>query len=248
MSTVTSSMRTSPRRQLLLVSLVQVLALSLWFSASAVAPALRAEWGLGTAGGIWLTAIVQVGFAAGAVVSATLNLADRLRPPLLVAASSTLGAGATVAVALWSQGPASAVPLRFLVGFALAGVYPVGMKIVVSWFPRARGVALGVLIGALTLGSALPQLLVVVGPPAWVGVLLAAAALAVLGAVVSVAFIRTGPDARPSPPVQPRYRVAGQCAAVHGGGEGPRGEARQGPSRPPRAGDRPAGAHGRPRR
>ena len=157
---------TTPRRQLALLAVVQVLALSLWFSASAVVPALRADWGLGMQGGIWLTAIVQIGFAAGAVVSAVLNLADRIAPALLIGASALLGALATVAVALWSRDATSAVPLRFLVGFALAGVYPVGMKIVVSWFPRTRGVALGVMIGALTLGSALPQLLSAVGPPA----------------------------------------------------------------------------------
>ena len=196
---------TTPRRQLALLAVVQVLALSLWFSASAVVPALRADWGLGMQGGIWLTAIVQIGFAAGAVVSAVLNLADRIAPPLLIGASALLGALATVAVALWSRDATSAVPLRFLVGFALAGVYPVGMKIVVSWFPRTRGVALGVVIGALTLGSALPQLLSAVGPPAWRGVLLAAAGLAVLGALVSVLLVRVGPDARPSPPLEPRY-------------------------------------------
>ena len=195
----------TPRRQLALVALVQVLALSLWFSASAVVPALRAEWGLGPVGGVWLTAIVQVGFAAGAVFSAVLNLADRIPPPLLVAASALLGALATVAVALWARSAATAVPLRFLVGFALAGVYPVGMKIVVSWYPTSRGVALGVLIGALTLGSALPQLLTAVGPPEWSGLLLAAAGLAVVSAVLSAVLVRTGPDARPSPPLEPRY-------------------------------------------
>lgn len=198
-------MATTARRQLALVALVQVLVLSLWFSASAVVPALRIEWALGTYGGIWLTAIVQIGFATGAVVSAVLNLADRIPPPLLVGASALFGALATVAVVAWARSAVTAVPLRFLVGFALAGVYPVGMKIVVSWYPTARGMALGVVIGALTLGSALPQLLIVVNPLAWPGVLLGAAGLAVLGAVVCVLFVRMGPDTRPSPPLEPRY-------------------------------------------
>jgi len=198
-------MTTTARRQLALVALVQVLVLSLWFSASAVVPALRAEWALGTYGGIWLTAIVQIGFATGAVVSAVLNLADRIPPPLLVGASALFGALATVALVAWARSAVTAVPLRFLVGFALAGVYPVGMKIVVSWYPKARGMALGVVIGALTLGSALPQLLTVVNPLAWPGVLLGAAGFAVLGAVVCVLFVRMGPDTRPSPPLEPRY-------------------------------------------
>jgi MFS family permease len=193
------------RAQLALVALVEVLVLALWFSASAVVPALRVEWGLGVQGGIWLTAVVQVGFAVGAVVSAVLNLADRVPVQALVAASAVLGAAATTALALWARDAAAAVPLRFVTGFALAGVYPPGMKIVVSWFPRARGTALGVLIGALTVGSALPQLLNAVNPLAWPGVLLGAAALALLGAVICVLFVRLGPDARPSPPLQPGY-------------------------------------------
>lgn len=197
-------MRT-PGGQLALIALVQVLGLALWFSASAVAPALRVEWGLSRQGGIWLAAAVQLGFASGAVVSAVLNLADRIPPQVLIGVSAVLGALATVAVAFWARSAAVAVPLRFLTGFALAGVYPTGMKVVVSWFPAARGTALGVTIGALTLGSAVPQLLVAVGPPAWTGVLVAAASLAVLGAVLSVLLVRAGPHARPSPPLEPRY-------------------------------------------
>src|SRR5437870_9800103 len=79
------------------------------------------------------------------------------------------------------------------------------MKIVVSWFPTARGSALGVMIGALTLGSALPQLLTAVNPLTWPGVLLGAALLAVLGAGICTAFVRVGPNTRPSPPLDPRY-------------------------------------------
>lgn len=195
----------NPRGQLALLALVQVLVLALWFSASAVVPALREEWGLSRDGAIWLTAVVQVGFATGAVVSAALNLADRVPPQVLIGVSALLGALATVAIALWVRTSAEALPLRFLTGFALAGVYPTGMKIVVSWFPGTRGTALGVMIGAITLGSALPQLLTAVGPPAWTGVLEVAAGLAVLGAVISVLFVRQGPNAAPSPPLEPRY-------------------------------------------
>ncbi|MDN5860917.1 MAG: MFS transporter [Pseudonocardia sp.] len=197
----------TPIRQLALLALAQVLVLSLWFSASAVVPALQAEWALSRQGAIWLTATVQLGFAIGAVASAALNLADRISPPLLIGAAALLAAAATAAVALWARGPAAALPLRFLTGFALAGVYPVGMKIVVSWFPAARGTALGVMIGALTLGSALPQLLAAIGPPAWQGVLGGATVLAGLGAAVAVLFLRVGPNVAPTPPFDPRYVV-----------------------------------------
>lgn len=195
----------TPRAQLALLALVQVLVLALWFSASAVVPALREEWGLSRDGAVWLTAVVQIGFATGAVVSAALNLADRVPPQVLIGVSALLGALATVAIALWVRSSSAAIPLRFLTGAALAGVYPTGMKIVVSWFPGTRGTALGVMIGAITLGSALPQLLTVVGPPAWTGVLVLAAVLAVLGAAIAVLLVRQGPDAAPSPPLEPRY-------------------------------------------
>ncbi|AIJ21473.1 transport protein [Amycolatopsis methanolica 239] len=187
--------------QLALVALVQVLAMSLWFSASTVVPALRAEWGLSRQAGILLTITVQLGFATGAVVSAAVNLADRTRPQVLVAAGSALGAAATFAFP--SAGSAAAAPLRFITGFALAAVYPVGMKIVVSWFPRQRGTALGVLVGALTLGSALPSLLG--GAGHWRIVLVIAAALALLAAPIALTLVRPGPDWRPSPPWEPRY-------------------------------------------
>ncbi|RSD08141.1 MFS transporter [Amycolatopsis eburnea] len=178
--------------------------MSVWFSASAVVPALRAEWGLSREDTILLTAAVQVGFACGAVVSAALNLADRIRPQLLIAAGAGLAAVVTAVLPWCAHVRGLVVPLRFAAGFALAGVYPVGMKVVVSWFPRKRGIALGTLLAALTVGSALPHLPV---PVDWRAVLVGAAVLATAGAGVSALFVREGPDAAPSPPWQPRYLV-----------------------------------------
>ncbi len=174
--------------------------MSLWFSASAVVPALRSEWGLSRELAILLTVTVQAGFAAGAVFSAALNLADRLAPRHLVAGSSLLAAAATGLLPWCPHGLAA--PLRFLTGFALAGVYPVGMKVVVSWFPRHRGLALGVLLASLTVGSALPSLL---NPLPWRTVLVSSALLATFGAAIAAAFVRPGPAQAPSPPWQPRY-------------------------------------------
>lgn len=194
-------------RQLVLIALAQVLGMSVWFSASAVVPALRQDWGISSQQGGLLTAVVQLGFVAGALLSAACNLPDIVPQPRLIAVSAAFGAAATAAFALWSHGLATALPLRFATGFALAGVYPVGMRLMASWFERARGWALGVLVGALTLGSALPQLVNGLTSLPWRGVLLAASALALVAAVLALVILRAGPHVRPAPPFAPGYII-----------------------------------------
>lgn len=198
------------RGQLALVSAVQVLGLAAWFSATAIAPTLRAEWGLSTAASVWLTASVQLGFATGAVVSGALTLADRVRPERLMAACALGAAGCTAGLALASDGLGSAVPLRFLTGALLAGIYPVGMKLTASWArPVDRGRAFGVLIGCLTLGSALPHLVAAAGAGGglpWRGVMLTAAGLTLTAGAVALALVRPGPLLAPS--ARPRVRHA----------------------------------------
>jgi MFS family permease len=200
----------TPRLQRAAVAVVQVLGLAVWFSVSAVVPGLRAEWGIGAAAAVWLTGAVQLGFVAGAVGSTALNLADRVRPHLLLAASAAAAAVCTLLLALFVDGMAGAIPLRFLTGMFLAGVYPVGMKLMASWSDRAgRGRALGVLVGALTLGSALPHLIGGLGPLPWRSVLLAAAGIGALGAVVALGVVRPGPHLAGAPPTpNPRYAIA----------------------------------------
>ena len=193
-------------RQLGFIAAVQVLAMATWFSASAVVPALRAEWGLTTAGATLLTVAVQLGFVTGALTAAVLNLADRVPAHRLVAVCALAASGATAAVAAFAHGPATAVPLRFLTGVALAGVYPTGLKLMTSWFDRGRGLALGVVVAALTLGSALPQLIGAALP--WRAVLLVAAGAAALAAAVAARRVRAGPLAAPTPPFRPRYLLA----------------------------------------
>jgi len=195
------------RRQLYLIALVQVCAMALWFATAAVVPSLRAEWAISAGDAAWLTVAVQLGFVGGAVLSAVTNLADVVRQPLLIGAAAALGAAATAALALWADGLAAAIPLRFATGFALAGVYPVGMRLMATWFDRGRGFALGVLVGALTLGSALPHLLNGVTTLPWRGVLAAAAALALAAAAIAVAALRVGPHATASPPFAPGYVI-----------------------------------------
>jgi MFS family permease len=190
-------------QQRTLVALVEVLGLAVWFSATAVVPTLRSEWGIGATGAVWLTASVQVGFVAGAIISAAFHLADRITPQKLLAASALGAAACTAAIAFLATGLGAAVPMRFLTGMFLAGVYPVGMKLMASWSESAdRGRSFGILIAALTLGSALPHLLSGIGPLPWRTAMLAAAVLSTTAAVVALAVIRPGPhlDIRSSAP------------------------------------------------
>jgi hypothetical protein len=115
------------------IALVQVLGLAVWFSASAVVPRLRAEWGIGEATAVWLTVAVQLGFVAGAVTSAVLTLPDRVRPHRLLAWSALGAAACTLVMAAAVDTPGPALALRGLTGVFLAGVYPVGMKLTTSW-------------------------------------------------------------------------------------------------------------------
>jgi MFS family permease len=179
---------------LLLLSLAELLGMSVWFSASAVVPALTQTWGLNESGQAWLTMSVQIGFVAGAFGSAVLNLADRLPARWFFAASSLLAGVATALIPALAQGLAPALLLRFLTGVFLAGVYPVGMKIMATWTKADRGLGIGLLVGALTVGSAAPHLLKILGGvQAWQPVLYLAAALATLSGLIAVTFIREGP-------------------------------------------------------
>jgi MFS family permease len=135
-----------------------MLAMALWFSASAVVPQLTGEWQLSGGGQSWLTMSVQLGFVVGALLSAVLNLADRLPARWLFAVSALLGAAFNAAIAVFVDGPVAASVLRFLTGMTLAGVYPPGMKLMATWCKEDRGLCIGLLVGALTVGSAMPHL------------------------------------------------------------------------------------------
>lgn len=183
-------------RQQALIALVQILGLAVWLSASAVVPTLQREWGISAAAGVWLTASVQVGFVAGAVTSTVLSLADRFRPQVLLGTCAAGAALTTAALAAFVDSLLPAIAIRFLTGVFLAGVYPVGMKLMASWSaPALRGKAFGVLIGALTLGSAVPHLISSMGDLPWRNVMASAAALAATGALTAVVAIRPGPYA-----------------------------------------------------
>jgi MFS family permease len=173
-------------RALALLAAALVLAMTTWFSASAVVPQLRAEWSLGDTAAAWLTIAVQLGFVAGALLSSVLNLADVVAPRIVILAGA---AGAAAANALLGavSGAGAAIPLRFLTGFFLAGVYPPALKLMATWFRRGRGTALGILVGALTLGSAMPHLVNGLGGLDWHTVVYATSALTLAGGLLALA-------------------------------------------------------------
>lgn len=185
-------------KALILLAVAELLGMTLWFSASAVVPALRAQWQLSESSAAWLTLSVQLGFVAGTLASALFNLPDIINARYLVAISAVAGALSNAAFGLFAQGMAAGVVLRFLTGMFLAGVYPPGMKIMATWFRSGRGMAIGVLIGALTLGKASPYLINSLGGEDWRQNVLAVSALAIIGGLVVLFFVGDGPYALPA--------------------------------------------------
>lgn len=194
-------------RILLLLALAELLAMAVWFSATAVTPTLRALWQLGDGGSAWLTMSVQIGFVVGAFGSALLNLADRLPARRFFALSALLAGLVTLAIPLLTTAVAPQMAiritllLRFLTGVLLAGVYPVGMKIMAGWTKEDRGLGIGLLVGALTVGSASPHLILAAGGVQdWQFVLTIAGLSAIAAAVIAALFVREGPYHAPTPP------------------------------------------------
>ena len=184
------------------VSLAQFLGMTLWFSATAVTPLLIDEFNISEARAPWLTMAVQAGFVAGTLFSALANLADVFNSRTLMFAGAVAGATANAAV-LVAPGAISVIALRFLTGAALAFVYPPAMKIAAGWFRDGRGLALGILIGALTLGKAFPHLLSALFGVEWRAPMLLASGLAIVGGALVVAIVRDGPYVAATAPFDP---------------------------------------------
>ena len=177
---------------LALLSGAELLGMSLWFTASAVSPQLAELWGLTASESGWLTTTVQLGFVAGTAFAAALNLADLLPDRPYFAASALLGAAANAAILL-VPGYEGALVLRFLTGFFLAGVYPPAMKMIATWFRSGRGLAIGTIVGALTIGKAAPYLVSTFGDASVPVVVLTASVGAVVAAGLVLAAYRPGP-------------------------------------------------------
>jgi MFS family permease len=174
-----------------------------WFSATAVIPQVTDDWGLTRNERSLLTIAVQVGFVLGAVVSATLNLSDVL-PPRSLLFWSALGAALANLITVFADGAEAAVPLRVLTGFFLAGVYPVALKLVATWYREGRGTALGIMVGALTIGSAMPHLVNGLGGIGWQAVIATTSGLTLAGALLTMLLVREGPFPFPVAVFDPR--------------------------------------------
>lgn len=190
-----------PRRVLPVIVLSQFAGTSLWFAVNAVLPDLQRSWSLPAAALATVTTAVQLGFVLGTLVFALLTLADRFPPTRVFLACSLLAATCNALIATLDGQFALLVALRFAVGFLLAGIYPVGMKIAASWYREGLGAALGVLIGALVLGTALPHGLRALageggiaaagaaGLQPWQWVVLAVSLLAALGGIATAVLV-----------------------------------------------------------
>jgi MFS family permease len=184
------------RQALAALVLAQVLALAPWLAGSAVLPALRAEHLMSDFHATALTSTVQVGFVLGALLSAVLGLADRLEPRRFFAAAAVTAALANAALLVVDPASGTALALRVLTGAAMAGIYPVGLKLAAGWAKGDLGLLVGLLVGALALGSASPHLLTALGGLDW-RLTIATASLAALAAGLIIQLAEPGPAAGP---------------------------------------------------
>lgn len=181
-----------------MLGVAELFGMSLWFSGSAVIPALTKEWSLSSSAATWLTLSVQLGFVAGTLLSALLNLPDIISPRHLFTLTAIAGAVVNAVFGWFAHDASFAIVLRFLTGMFLAGVYPPAMKILATWFRHGRGLALGVLVGALTLGKAAPYLINGIGSANWRTNVLVVSLLAVIGGLIVLLFIDDGPLTLPA--------------------------------------------------
>ena len=203
-------------RLLALLATALLLAFAPWFSASAVGPLLQADWHLGRLDLPFLTIAVQLGFAAGALLLAVSGAADVVPGRYLMAAGAFVAAIANLGFAMLASDTLSAIPFRLVTGAALACVYPVSIRLAAGWFRLGRGVAVGVLVGALTVGSALPYLFRAFGAMGgadWRVVVAIASLSAVAGGIVALTGVRDGPNDIKAP----RFSVATAASAFSHG-------------------------------
>lgn len=181
------------RRALIAIALSQLFVLALWFSTAAIIEPLEMAWQLTGSQTTYLALAVQLGFVVGALGFAVLGVVDIVPARRLFLIAAVTGAATNAALVFVGPGDVSAaVTLRFGTGVTLAGVYPSGLKAMAGWFKAGRGMALGILVGALTVGSASPHLMGGMGLD-WQGVLLTASALALIGALIMTVGVGDGP-------------------------------------------------------
>lgn len=180
-------------RALLWIGLAELCALSLWFSASVIAPELIIIWNLKANAEAWLSASVPIGFVIGAFFSSYFGIADRYNPRIVFAISALLGAILNGLLIL-AEHALFGILLRILTGITLAGVYPIAVKILSQWFPKKRGLAIGILIAALTLGSSLPHFVVMFFSSLnWRVVIICSSVLALIAAFIVYWILEDAP-------------------------------------------------------
>lgn len=191
-------------RSVLLLAICQVLALSLWFSATAVIPVLKSEYGLSGLQASFFSSAVAIGFVCGTLISAILSLADRIPPKIFFAAATLTAALANAAIVLFDPTSPFVILLRTLTGICMAGIYPIGMKMVSTWAKRDTGLLVGLLVGALTIGSASPHILNLLDTSGidWQLTLIASSLLAVAASGL-ITLVSLGSDIPKAPPFDP---------------------------------------------
>ena len=191
-------------RAVLLIAVCEVMALSLWFSATAVLPALRAEANFDATHASLFTSLVAVGYIVGTLASALLGLADRLEPHHFFRASAWVAALANLVLLVAPPSSPLVLVCRFITGICMAGLYPVGMKMVATWAVADMGLLVGLLVGALTLGSGSPHLFNALGGLDWRFTVASSSLSAVLGGWL-IGWARLGPNRAPAPRFQPSF-------------------------------------------
>jgi MFS family permease len=192
---------TDPKRwrMLAVLAIAELLGMSLWFGASAVAGELGARWSLDTSQIGWLTSVVQLGFVVGTALAALLNIAD-IVPARWYFATAALAGGLANLGLLAVDSYGGALVLRFATGLFLAGVYPPAMKMASTWFRAQRGLAIGTVVGALVIGKSSPYLIHAMPDASPAVVVIVASASAAVSAVLVASFYHDGPFAFPARP------------------------------------------------
>ena len=187
--------KTNPFFVLALISICLIGALGTWFSATVILPELTLRTQLGESQQVWLTNAVQLGFVLGAVLIAFFNISDSMSLTVLIALSCTLAALANLLL-LWTDTAFGMITLRLITGAALSGVYPPVVKLIATWFQKGRGIAMGIIIGALTVGSAMPHLFRAIAAEAnWMFVIWASSLTTFLAGLIFLFFMSEGPFA-----------------------------------------------------
>ncbi|MDH3579927.1 MAG: MFS transporter [Hyphomicrobiales bacterium] len=191
-------------RAISLLVLASAMALSTWFSATAVMPQLAAEFAIPPLWVGFASSMVSIGFVAGTLTSAALGIPDRFDPRFIFLWSCGLAAAANIAMLVVPPYSVGFILFRFLVGASMAGVYPVAMKMAAAWAVRDRGTLVGLLTGAITLGTATPHLLGAMPVFDWRFTIIGSSALAGLAAV-TVLFVEAGPNLKTTTRFKTRY-------------------------------------------